>query len=93
LAEYAALERAREASLEARRLEARRLAWTRYELYSHDAEFRREAELDARLLAQLRRARELAVAEGRTDAVARVDRLIARERARHYGWIAVRYGL
>lgn len=86
-AAWAAEERAREASYEARRLEARRLAWARYQHHYHEPLWRAEIERDAQIMASLQRARAVAVAEGRSDMVARCDRLIALERARHYNWM------
>jgi uncharacterized protein YnzC (UPF0291/DUF896 family) len=55
---------------------------------ANNAAVRAEFAKHGRRMARLERAREVAEAEGREDFVARVDKLIEKEKARHDRWIA-----
>jgi hypothetical protein len=78
----------KEQDREARRLEAQRQLLARYRTAATDPAIREEFQRDAQIMAQLKRARDVAQTEGRDDAVTRVDSLIQKETARHTAWLA-----
>jgi hypothetical protein len=76
----------REHDRTARRIAAQRAAIAHYR--ATDPAFKQEFQRDAEIMAQLTRAREVAQAESRDDAVVRIDRLIQKEKDRHDKWVA-----
>ncbi len=77
----------RKADREKRRLESKREALSRFPGYAKNAPARDEFQKHASRLAKLRRAKDLATAEERTELVARIDELITKENARHEKWM------
>jgi hypothetical protein len=78
----------KEQDRETRRQESRRRLLDRYHAAAANPDVQQEFERDAQITARLQRAREIAQAEGRDDAVARVDKLVQQETARHAAWLA-----
>jgi len=68
-----------------RRAETQKAAVAHYR--ATDPAFKQEFQRDAEIVAQLSRAREVAQAEGRDDAVARVDKMLQKEKDRHAQWL------
>jgi hypothetical protein len=68
--------------------DAKRQALKEYPNLSKDAAAMAEYRKHSERLAKLERAKELATAEERTDLVAKIDTLIAKEKERHQAWVA-----
>lgn len=70
-----------------RRRAARRQAMKEFPGLQKDAQARAEYGKHASRMAKLERAREVAQADGRDELVARIDKLVAIENARHNKWV------
>jgi hypothetical protein len=70
-----------------RRRFSKRDAMKRFPDFRKDPRASDEFRKHARRLAHLERAREVAAASGKDELVARIDQLIAKERARHERWL------
>ncbi len=70
-----------------RRHESKRQALQTFPNAGNDAKIRAEFSKHGKRLAMLERAREVAVAGGRDELVARIDQLLEKEGARHKAWV------
>jgi hypothetical protein len=77
----------RKADRDKRRHDAKRDALLRFPGFEKHAPARDEFKKHARRVAKLERSKEVAEAEGRSDLAERIDKLIAKENARHEKWL------
>lgn len=77
----------RKADREKRRLDSKREALRRFPGYEKNTAARDEFKKHAQRLAKLERAKDVAEAEERPEVVARIDKLIAKEKERHDKWL------